>query len=107
MILVDKETGKEYEWRSGKAVAYGDSLVLYNFLGDDVARLISVPKRHTFGRVTFEETGEVRAARKGEWRLSKWTEGEPEEETAAILQTEDTWGSNYVILRPVRITPDV
>lgn len=55
------------------------------------------PRRHTFGGVVFEETGEVREAQPGEW-FSDFTFARPS------LWT-DAWPTDgrYTILRPVAV----
>jgi len=47
-----------------------------------------VPVRHTFGRVIFEETGEVRVPRQDEWWLTKLDGGKAAFRKDSLVNTE-------------------
>ncbi len=60
--------GKTADERIAEAVEYLDNkYVEEGFVADLRAILAPEPKRHTFGGVVFEETGEVRDPMQGEW----------------------------------------
>lgn len=122
MIIIDKETGQEYEVldgsrerqpytsysngangdathylvRGGVFAEHGSSRALHG------TPLRLVRPRHTFGGVVFEETGEVRKPEKDEFYLGNVTDGR------SVLTQHGpgrNHGSEYPILRPVALEP--
>lgn len=66
--------------------------------GGPTAVLRPIPKRHTFGRVVFEETGEERQPQPGEWYLSRMFAAMP------LLCMPGDLPVPSPILRPVEVT---
>ena len=86
---------KTAEDRIAEAIAYigyFPNAHLNSFDVDHLRRILTPPpKRHTFGGVPFEETGEFRKAQAGEWWLD--SRGRP------VLQFDYPTAYEYRILR--------
>jgi len=99
-----KEWETDGEYRSPKIgewfISWDGKLDKAVFDAIDKVRLIirPVPVQHVFGGIVFEETGEERPPRKGEWFLSKY-----QKDTVLACASGDY--SEYVqtIVKPVRI----
>ena len=105
--LVDTETGKEYGVGPQEATHKGGGLYLtdggcYVFSGDVIVKnlrrhtLTEIRKRHTFGGVVFEETGEKRGPNE-EWALDG--------SGRVFFYYDGDWGK-HLILRPVSIVTE-
>ncbi len=111
MILIDKKAGEEWEFQGydsqvpkGSYYLTGGGYMIqveYDVkLTTPVAVFRAVPKRHRFPKegfpaVVFEETGEYRRARRGEYytvsgRMYWW-------------ECKDETGLSFTILRPVEV----
>ena len=67
-----------------------------------LSALAPKPKRHTFGGVVFEETGEFRSPRFGEWHLADDPQPFP-----CVWDVRDHVGNDpNIILRPVALEED-
>ena len=111
-IIIDKETGREFEVLGHEHLQDGRYGGATHFFSADtneilaapagvlghVLRLRLVPKRHTFGGVVFEETNEKRKPNDGEFFLGGVEHG-------LGVRTQHGSGERhegtYIILRPV------
>jgi len=85
MKFTDEE-GKVWEWRGLGEM--GTMVIIH--------RVFPV---HEFGGVKFEETGEERVVKKGEWYLSRGSWGEID---GVSFRIKGVTGFKYVILRPLQ-----
>ena len=102
------EDGKVWEWCGEYRVPAKDELYLtadggvahfsWGCLGEVRAIVHPFRPQHVFGGVVFEETGEVRVASSGEFRL--------EAEGTVYAQNNCSSYGKYTILQPVRLVSD-
>ena len=102
------EDGKVWEWCGEYRVPAKDELYLtadggvanfsWGCLGEVRAIVHPFRPQHVFGGVVFEETGEVRVASSGEFRL--------EAEGTVYAQNNCSSYGKYIILQPVRLVGD-
>lgn len=111
LILIDKETGQEYAYhglmrepmegeeylaRGGVQRATWAYWTVYPIV-------VRVPKRHTFGRVVYEETGETRPLQHGDVGLdTSGGSGYP-----CLWPKEIPSGWPFRVLKPVEILPHI
>ncbi len=105
MIIIDKETDREFEildrgmrWQGTHRLWNGrvEPLVKDMVPPQPEVLLILQRKTHVFGGVVFEETGESRVARKGDWTFFA-------AKCPTYWEHDDQGGAWSVILRPVAI----